>query len=194
MKRIFDIVFALIFLIFVSPVIFIVSIMIKILMGSPIFFIQERSGMYGNPFNLIKFRTMTNNFEKKAESDVERTTKLGSILRKFSIDEFPTFINVLKGDMSVVGPRPLHTVYNLRYSEEQSRRLEAKPGITGWAQINGRNLISWNKKFEYDVWYVDNKSFLLDLKIIFLTFFKVFKTSDVNKNSSETMSEFMGDK
>ena len=165
-----------------------VAFLIILTMGRPIHFRHERAGRNGKPFNFIKFRSMRNG----EGSDAERTTRLGKLLRSTSLDELPQLWHVLSGKMSLVGPRPLPVRYLPRYSPFQNRRHEIRPGITGWAQINGRNAISWEKKFELDVWYVDNRSLLLDAKILFLTFLKVFKRSGINNSGTETMPEFTG--
>ena len=165
-----------------------VAFLIILTMGRPIHFRHERAGRNGRPFNFIKFRSMRNG----EGSDAERTTRLGKLLRSTSLDELPQLWHVLSGKMSLVGPRPLPVRYLPRYSPFQNRRHEIRPGITGWAQINGRNAISWEKKFELDVWYVDNRSILLDAKILFLTFVKVFKRSGINNSGTETMPEFTG--
>lgn len=165
-----------------------VAFLIILTMGRPIHFRHERAGRNGKPFNFIKFRSMRNG----EGSDAERTTRLGKLLRSTSLDELPQLWHVLSGKMSLVGPRPLPVRYLPRYSPFQNRRHEIRPGITGWAQINGRNAISWEKKFELDVWYVDNRSILLDAKILFLTFLKVFKRSGINSSETETMPEFTG--
>ena len=165
-----------------------VAFLIILTMGRPIHFRHERAGRNGRPFNFIKFRSMRNG----EGSDAERTTRLGKLLRSTSLDELPQLWHVLSGKMSLVGPRPLPVRYLPRYSPFQNRRHEIRPGITGWAQINGRNAISWEKKFELDVWYVDNRSILLDAKILFLTFLKVFKRSGINSSETETMPEFTG--
>ena len=175
MKRIFDLFSSIFLLILLSPLLILVSLIIFITLGRPIFFIQERPGMNGKVFKLIKFRTMLSTRNKAGEllNDYQRITSLGSILRSTSIDELPELVNILKGEMSFVGPRPLLTEYMKLYSEEQNRRHDVRPGITGWAQINGRNSIGWDEKFKLDIWYVDNRSFPLDIKILFLTFKKV---------------------
>ncbi|UPG65837.1 sugar transferase [Metabacillus endolithicus] len=172
----------------------IIALVIKCFLGSPIIFIQKRSGLYGRPFFLYKFRSMTNKKDKNGEllPDFDRLTTLGKLLRKYSVDEFPQLINVFKGDISIVGPRPLLMEYLPLYTEEQLKRHKVKPGITGWAQINGRNAISWEDKFELDVWYVEHQSFFLDLKILFLTVIKVFKTEGINQPGNVTMEKFRG--
>jgi len=193
-KRCFDIFVSLIGLILLLPVMFIAAVMIRLSMGSPIFFIQKRPGYKGKPFDIIKFRTMRmpDPLKSSVEDDGERLTYLGRILRKTSIDELPEFWNVLKGDMSIVGPRPLLMEYLPRYSPEQARRHDVKPGITGWAQVNGRNAITWEERFRLDVWYVDNISFWLDMKILWMTFVKVFKQEGISAEQCATMPEFKG--
>ena len=162
--------------------------------GTGIFFTQERPGKNGKIFKVIKFKTMTDKRDANGKllSDAERLTKVGRFVRSTSVDELPQLFNVLKGDMALVGPRPLLPQYLSLYSKEQARRHEVRPGITGWAQVNGRNAISWNKKFELDVWYVDHCSFLLDLKIIFLTIKKVFVREGISSDTSATMEPFTG--
>ncbi|MCD4794179.1 MAG: sugar transferase [Bacteroidales bacterium] len=193
-KRIIDIVFSLIGLILVSCVLLIVVILLlKVNKGKP-FFIQKRPGKNEKIFNLVKFKTMTNKNDENGDllPDEKRITKIGAIIRRTSLDEIPQLINVIKGDMSLIGPRPLLVEYLPLYNIFQKRRHEVKPGITGWAQVNGRNAVSWKKKFEYDVWYIDNISFLLDLKILFLTFKKVIKSEGISSNTSVTMEKFKG--
>jgi sugar transferase EpsL len=194
MKRIFDIILSCIIIIIMSPICIIVVLAILIFQGMPIFFKQDRLGMNHAPFKIIKFCTMTREKDQNNNllSDKNRTTRLGNFLRKSSIDEFPSLWNVLKGEMSVVGPRPLRARYLERYSEAQDRRHEVKPGITGWAQINGRNAITWDERFKLDVWYVDHQSFLLDYKILLLTIFVVLLRKDINSSSDDTMQEFLG--
>jgi len=194
LKRLFDLFFSLVVLILLFPVLFLLSMVIFLTMGRPVFFRQERPGLNGKSFFLYKFRTMRlpRAGEAGAEFDAVRTTVLGKLMRSSSLDEFPAFINVLKGDMSVVGPRPLLVRYLERYSPEQARRHEVKPGITGWAQVNGRNAISWEEKFKMDVWYVDNRSFMLDMKILFMTIRKVIKREGVDHGEDLPMPEFMG--
>lgn len=195
MKRLFDVCVSLLLLLF-SIVICIVAILVRIKLGSPILFKQERPGINGIPFYLYKFRTMTNEINGDGYwlPDEVRLTAFGKKLRKYSIDELPQLINVIKGDLSLVGPRPLLMEYLPLYSSKQAKRHNVKPGITGWAQINGRNLITWEEKFELDVWYVENRSFLLDLKIIVLTILKVFKTEGINHVGHVTMERFTGGK
>ena len=155
-------------------------------MGRPVFFVQERPGLNGKPFKLVKFRTM----REGTESDGERLTRLGKLLRATSLDELPELWNVLRGEMSLVGPRPLLMRYLPRYTPEQARRHEMRPGITGWAQVNGRNALSWEQKFVYDVWYVDHQSFWLDMKILWLTIWQVIARRGINAEGEATMGEF----
>ena len=194
-KRFFDFWIALIALICISPVLIIVTIWLHFAnKGAGVFFFQERPGKDGKIFKVIKFKTMTN--EKDADGnllpDADRLTKVGSFVRSTSIDELPQLINVLKGDMALIGPRPLLVQYLPLYSKEQARRHDVRPGITGWAQVNGRNAISWTKKFELDVWYVDHCSFWLDVKIIFLTIKKVFVREGISQEGQATMEFFTG--
>ena len=163
-----------------------VALAVKICNGSPIFFKQLRAGRGGRPFTILKFRTMRSG----EGTDLERTTSLGNFLRRTSLDELPQLLNILKGDMSLVGPRPLPTAYVPRYSPEQARRLEVRPGLTGWAQVNGRNALSWEEKFKYDVWYVENQSLWLDIRILWKTLAAVFTSRGINATASETMPEF----
>lgn len=193
-KRTIDILASSIGLLVLSPVLIVVSILIRIKLGSPIFFTQDRLGKDGKIFKMIKFRTMLDATDKWGEPlpDEERLTYFGKVLRSTSLDELPELINVFKGDMSLVGPRPLLVEYKELYTEEQFRRHEVKPGITGWAQVNGRNSITWSKKFKLDVWYVDNKSLLLDAKILIMTILKVIKRDDINKDGEATSDYFNG--
>jgi len=195
-KRLLDIAVSLGVLIALLPVFVIVSICIRVTMGAPVCFRQLRPGLHGRPFNLIKFRTMRAPApgEDPAATDAVRLTRLGRFLRACSLDELPTLLNVLSGSMSIVGPRPLLMQYLGRYSPEQARRHEVRPGVTGWAQVNGRNAISWEEKFRLDVWYVDNCSFLLDLKIIWMTAVAVLKREGISHAGEATMPEFMGTK
>ncbi|WP_219375256.1 sugar transferase [Bacillus mycoides] len=194
MKRLFDIFISLLLLICFFFVILLVAIIVKTQIGSPILFRQQRPGLHENPFYLYKFRTMTNERDSNGEllQDHARLTKVGKFLRKYSLDELPQLINVLKGQLSLVGPRPLLMEYLPLYSQEQAKRHNVRPGITGWAQINGRNSISWDEKFKLDVWYVENQSFLLDLKILYLTFSKVLKSEGITNNKHVTMPVFKG--
>ena len=193
-KRIIDILVSLIALIFLSPILLIIYLLVRINLGAPAFFLQERVGKNNKVFKMIKFRTMKDARDKDGNllSDNERVTKFGSFLRSFSLDELPELINILKGDMSLVGPRALLVQYLEYYNDEQIRRHEVLPGLTGWAQINGRNSITWREKFELDVWYVDNWSIWLDIKIFFLTFWKVIKREGINQSETVTMEYFNG--
>ncbi|HLQ82377.1 MAG TPA: sugar transferase [Pseudogracilibacillus sp.] len=196
MKRLFDFITSFCaILVLIIPMI-IIAIVVRIKMGSPVLFAQKRPGLNGKPFHIKKFRTMTDEKDSKGNllPDEERLTTAGKIIRKLSLDELPQLFNVLKGEMSFVGPRPLLMEYLPLYNEEQARRHNVRPGITGWAQVNGRNAIEWEDKFKLDVWYVDNQSFLLDLKIIWLTIFKVFKSEGVNKEGQATTEKFNGNK
>lgn len=194
MKRLFDVLVSLCCLLFLSPLLLLIAIIIKVKLGDPILFKQLRPGLYGDPFEIYKFRTMTSSKDKKGTllPDSERITSLGNMLRSASLDELPELFNVLKGDMSLVGPRPLLMEYLPLYTPEQARRHDTKPGITGWAQINGRNAISWEDKFKLDVWYVDNQSFWLDIKILWMTLIKVLKREGINQEGQATMEKFKG--
>ncbi len=194
LKRLFDFFTVSLILLFVSPIFLLVSVLIFLFVGFPIFFIQPRPGLNGEIFSVFKFRTMSNLMDVNGQllSDEKRLTKLGSFLRKLSLDELPQLINVLRGEMSLVGPRPLLVEYLPLYSAEQSRRHNVLPGITGWAQINGRNSLSWEEKFKLDVWYVDNHSFFLDLKILFLTIKKIFIREGISAEGVATMNKFTG--
>lgn len=178
----------------ISPILIIIAILIRIKLGSPIFFTQDRVGKDGKVFKIVKFRTMLEAYDKFGEplSDKERLTSFGNFLRSTSLDELPELINVLKGDMSLIGPRPLLVEYIDLYSKEQFRRHEVRPGMTGWAQVNGRNNLNWDDKFKMDVEYVDNVNLLLDIKILFLTIFKVLKRDGISKNGHVTMDKFKG--
>ena len=195
-KRYFDIFLSIFILIIFSPILIMIGFYILLINGMPILFVQERPGYKNKIFKFIKFCTMSNDLDGNGNllPDKNRLSPLGSFLRKTSIDELPSLWNVLKGDMSFVGPRPLLMEYLPLYTKEQARRHEVKPGITGWAQLNGRNSISWEEKFNLDVWYVDNRSFWLDLKIIFLTIFKVLKQEGISQNNHVTMEKFTGSK
>ena len=194
MKRLFDLVSVVIFLLALWPLLILLAFLVCIQLGSPLFFIQARPGKCGKPFKLYKFRTMTDvrGAQQQLLPDSERLTSFGRFLRNSSLDELPELWNVLKGDMSLVGPRPLLLKYLDRYTPEQARRHEVKPGITGWAQVNGRNAITWEEKFALDVWYVDNRSFWLDLKILAMTAWKVLKREGISAAGEVTMPEFMG--
>ena len=193
-KSIFDFIAAFIGLIILSPLIIAITILLFILNNGKPFYIQKRPGLHGKNFSIIKFKTMTDkkNSEGQLLPDFERTTVIGNLIRRASIDEIPQLVNVFIGHMSIVGPRPLLPEYLSLYSEEQKRRHNVKPGITGWAQINGRNSILWTQKFEYDVWYVDKMSFSLDLKILLLTIKKVIIPEGINATEKYTMEEFNG--
>jgi lipopolysaccharide/colanic/teichoic acid biosynthesis glycosyltransferase len=196
LKRIFDILAASLSLLLLSPVIFIVALQIRRKLGSPVFFKQTRPGVNGTPFEMVKFRTMLNASDEQGNPlpDDQRMTPFGSFLRSSSLDELPELWNVLKGDMSLVGPRPLLMEYLPLYTKEQYRRHEVRPGVTGWAQINGRNAISWEDKFQLDVWYVEHQSLWLDLKILFLTVRKVLVRDGISGDGEATMSRFTGSK
>lgn len=193
-KRCFDFAMAFIALLPLSFVMAVTALIVKFKLGSPIIFKQQRPGLNERTINVYKFRTMTNqhNPNGKLLPDNERLTNTGKMIRKLSSDELPQLFSVLKGDLSLVGPRPLLVEYLSLYTPEQARRHDVKPGITGWAQVNGRNGISWEKKFELDVWYVDNQSFWLDIKILFLTVFQLFKPVGINQENQATMKRFEG--
>jgi lipopolysaccharide/colanic/teichoic acid biosynthesis glycosyltransferase len=194
LKRAFDIVFSAGWLIGFSPLLLVVAILVRLRLGSPVLFVQERPGLRAKPFRMVKFRTMTDARGPDGEllPDEQRLTAFGKFLRSTTLDEFPEMWNVLLGDMSVVGPRPLLMRYVSRYSPFQARRMEVKPGVTGWAQVNGRNSLTWEEKFALDVWYVDHRTFWLDMKIVVMTFFKVFARSGINSDKAATMEEFRG--
>lgn len=193
-KRFFDFGFSIVVLILLSPLLLAVSILVYTNLGSPIFFKQHRVGKDNKVFKMIKFRTMKNSTDKEGNllSDEERLTKFGKFLRSTSIDELPELINVIKGEMSLIGPRPLLVEYLPCYNERQKKRHNVLPGLTGWAQINGGNSLSWSEKFELDVWYVENWSLLLDIRIFFLTISKVFKREGINQAEGITMEKFNG--
>jgi len=195
LKEFFDRICAVVLIVIISPLLLVISLFIILLNGLPIIFSHNRVGKNKKVFKFYKFRTMKNTVSANNDTikDEDRITKLGRFLRRTSLDELPSLFNLLKGDISLVGPRPLLEKYLTRYNSFQARRHEVKPGITGLAQVNGRNLISWEEKFEYDVYYVDNYSFLLDLKILLLTVTKVFKRSGISPEGSEIMPEFLGD-
>ena len=194
MKRLMDILGAMAGLLLLAPVIVLLSLLVRIKLGSPVLFRQTRPGRAGQAFEMAKFRTMTDARDANGEllPDADRLTGFGQFLRASSLDELPELWNVLKGDMSLVGPRPLLMDYLPLYSERQARRHEVRPGITGWAQINGRNALSWEEKFELDVWYVENRTLWLDIKILFLTVWKVIKRDDINQDGEATMTRFTG--
>jgi sugar transferase EpsL len=193
-KRLFDLVVVSVGLLLLLPVLGIVALAVLLTMGRPIFFRQRRPGLHGRPFTIYKFRTMLDPSDNggRPMPDTKRLTRLGRFLRSTSLDELPELFNVLRGEMSLIGPRPLLMQYLDRYTAEQARRHEVRPGITGWAQVNGRNAISWEEKFRLDVWYVDHASLWLDVKILFRTVAMVLRREGVNAESGVTMREFMG--
>ncbi|KPH53702.1 undecaprenyl phosphate N,N'-diacetylbacillosamine 1-phosphate transferase [Helicobacter pullorum] len=195
-KPILDFILAFLLIIIFSPIILIVALLIKLKLGSPILFTQERPGLNGKIFRIYKFRTMSDERDSKGDllSDELRLKGFGKFIRKSSLDELPQLFNVLKGEMSFVGPRPLLVEYLKLYNQEQAKRHNVKPGITGWAQVNGRNAISWEEKFKLDMYYVEHISFMLDCKILYMTFFKVLKRKDINSNTNITMEKFTGNK
>jgi lipopolysaccharide/colanic/teichoic acid biosynthesis glycosyltransferase len=196
LKRAFDIIVSAILLICLSPIIGVMFIVVKKKLGKPVFFRQQRPGKDGVPFEMIKFRSMKDALDEQGNllSDEERLTSFGKKIRALSLDELPELWNVLKGDMSLVGPRPLLTSYLNLYNDEQKRRHNIRPGITGWAQVNGRNALSWEEKFKLDVWYVDNHCLWLDIKILFLTIKKVFIKEGISSKDHATMPVFKGNK
>jgi lipopolysaccharide/colanic/teichoic acid biosynthesis glycosyltransferase len=191
-KRIFDTITSLLLLVLLSPAILIIAILIAIQLGPPVLFRQQRPGLHAKPFYIVKFKTMLEAYDEdgKLLPDAQRMTPLGNFLRKTSLDELPELWNVIKGEMSLVGPRPLLMQYLSEYSTEQARRHDVLPGITGWAQVNGRNAIDWDKKFELDVWYVDNHSLFIDLKILFLTIKQVLLRKGISHEGYTTMPFF----
>ncbi len=192
-KRVLDVVLSVTALAVLSPALLALAVLIRLKLGSPVLFRQERPGRGGRPFTMYKFRTMAvAPAGATSATDAQRLTSFGTFLRRASVDEFPEMINVLRGEMSLVGPRPLLMHYLPRYSKEQFRRHEALPGITGWAQVNGRNAISWPKKFELDVWYVDHLGLLLDLRILVLTVLRVVRPQGISAHGHATMPEFTG--
>jgi lipopolysaccharide/colanic/teichoic acid biosynthesis glycosyltransferase len=193
-KRPFDLVIALPALVLLSPVIAILAMLVRVKLGAPVFFRQQRPGLHGQPFQMVKFRTMTDARDASGAllPDADRLTSFGRFLRSSSLDELPELWNVVAGDMSLVGPRPLLMRYLDRYTPVQARRHEVRPGVTGWAQVNGRNAISWEQKFAYDVWYVDNLSLWLDLKILGLTVRKIIVREGISQAGQATMEEFRG--
>ena len=193
-KRFLDLIAALTALIVLMSVLAVLALLVRVNLGAPVLFRQTRPGLHGKPFTLYKFRTMTDARDAQGNllPDAERLTAFGRFLRATSLDELPELWNVLKGDMSLVGPRPLLMQYLDRYTPEQARRHEVRPGITGWAQVNGRNALTWEQKFALDVWYVDHVSFWLDIKIIALTFWKILKREGINQPGQATAEEFFG--
>jgi len=193
-KRAFDLIVAVPLLVVLSPAMALLALTVRLVMGSPVIFRQARPGLHGKPFTIDKFRTMTDARDAQGNllPNEQRLTRFGRFLRSTSLDELPELFNVLKGEMSLVGPRPLHTRYLDRYTPEQARRHEVRPGITGWAQVNGRNALTWEQKFEHDVWYVDNWSLALDFKILWLTALSVVRREGINAEGHVTMPEFRG--
>lgn len=196
LKRLFDIFVAITLLLLLLPILLVVALLIRINLGGPILFSQDRPGLNGKIFKMYKFRSMSNERDQHGNllPDEVRLTKFGKALRASSLDELPELVNILKGDMSLVGPRPLLVEYLPLYNQQQARRHEVRPGITGWAQVNGRNSVSWEQKFDLDVWYVENQSFLLDIKILFMTFFKVIKKDGISQAQHVTAEKFKGTK
>ena len=194
-KRLLDLILTIPGLLIISPLLLIISLLVRISFGTPIIFRQKRPGYQGKPFWVYKFRSMTNahDAENNLLPDGQRLTRLGRFLRSTSLDELPELFNVLRGEMSIVGPRPLLMQYLERYSPEQARRHEVLPGITGWAQVNGRNALTWEEKFKLDVWYVDHWSFWLDMRILLLSIVKVLRREGINQPGQATAEEFMGD-
>lgn len=194
MKRLFDITAAAGGIILFSPVLAVTALVVKKNLGSPVIFKQTRIGQYGEPFEIYKFRSMTNELDAagRLKSDEERLTTTGSLLRKYSLDELPQLLNVIKGDLSLVGPRPLLMQYLQLFNSRQMKRHIIKPGITGWAQVNGRNELSWQEKFDMDVWYVENRSFWLDIKILYMTIRNMFKHKNVNGKDGNMVEYFTG--
>jgi lipopolysaccharide/colanic/teichoic acid biosynthesis glycosyltransferase len=195
LKRTLDLVVALLCLLVLFPVLAAISVLVRLRLGTPVLFHQERAGFQGRPFRIFKFRTMTSaqDAEGRLLSDKDRLPPFGQFLRASSLDELPQFFNILRGDMSLVGPRPLHIHYIPRYSDDQKRRLLVPPGITGWAQVNGRNSVSWEERFALDTWYVDHKNMTLDLRILVLTALKVLLREGISAKGCATMTEFKGD-
>jgi sugar transferase EpsL len=195
-KRLFDLSFALIALIILSPIILVIAILVRVFIGAPILFKQQRPGYKGRPFFIYKFRTMTNRVASDGSllPDAERLTRFGHLLRSLSLDEWPELFNIVRGEMSFVGPRPLLMEYLPLYSPEQARRHDVVPGLTGWAQVNGRNTVDWPARFAMDTWYVDHWSFLLDIRIIFLTVWKVISREGINQEGQSTVEYFKGER
>ncbi|MBT1450707.1 sugar transferase [Glaciecola sp. XM2] len=194
MKRLFDLLFTVVCVSMLSPIIVIIAVLVRVNLGSPIIFSQNRPGLHGKIFKIMKFRTMLDIIDENGNllPDDHRMTQFGRFLRSTSLDELPGLFNVLKGDMSLVGPRPLLVQYLPLYSDEQARRHNVRPGITGWAQVNGRNAISWDEKFKLDIWYVENQSLLLDIKILLLTVKKVFVRDGISAEGHVTIEPFKG--
>ncbi|EWG98229.1 sugar transferase [Halomonas sp. BC04] len=196
LKRLFDIIAALCSLVILAPVILVVTLLIRWRLGAPVLFRQARPGLHGKPFEIVKFRTMLDPHDKDGNTlpDEQRMTRLGTLLRSTSLDELPELWNVLKGEMSLVGPRPLLMEYLPLYSKEQYRRHEVRPGVTGWAQVKGRNTLTWDEKFKFDVWYVDNRTFWLDIRILLLTIRKVLQREGISGHGHVTMAPFTGNR
>lgn len=194
MKRAFDFLVAASALFLLSPLLLVLGLLVRLFLGKPVLFSQQRPGLHGKPFTMVKFRTMRNVFDAQGMplSDSARMTRFGRFLRSTSLDELPELWNVLKGDMSLVGPRPLLMEYLPLYTVEQARRHDVRPGVTGWAQVNGRNAVSWGDRFKMDVWYVDHRSFWLDIRIIAMTVLKIFKREGISAKGEATMSKFTG--
>ncbi len=194
MKRLFDLLVAASAIVLLLPLILGVALLVRIKLGAPVLFRQQRPGLNGEPFTILKFRTMSEALAENGElaADRERMTSLGARLRRYSLDELPQLFNVLRGDLSLVGPRPLLMEYLPLYSDEQMRRHSVRPGITGWAQVNGRNAISWDEKFAHDLWYVDHRSFSLDLKILWMTLARVARSRGVSQPGNVSMEKFTG--
>jgi lipopolysaccharide/colanic/teichoic acid biosynthesis glycosyltransferase len=194
MKRLLDLSVSAAALLVLSPLLLLVAGAVRVLLGAPVLYVRERPGLGGRPFRMLKFRTMTDERDARGEPlpDARRLTRFGSLLRRSSVDELPELVNVLRGEMSLVGPRPLLTEYLPLYSAEQARRHEVLPGITGWAQVNGRNAISWDERLRLDVWYVDHRSLALDLKILWRTLAKVLKREGISQDGEATMGKFTG--
>jgi sugar transferase EpsL len=194
MKRSLDLLLSIVALVALSPILLVLAVLVRIRLGSPVFFKQMRPGKLGHPFRLLKFRTMTGERDHEGEllPDQKRLPGFGRFLRSTSLDELPELWNVLKGDMSLVGPRPLLMEYLDLYSPDQARRHDVRPGITGWAQVNGRNALTWDEKFKLDVWYVDNQSLWLDIKILFMTVVKVFSRDGISQSGHSTMEKYRG--
>ena len=193
-KRAFDLLIAVVVSLMFAPLILVIALLIRLKIGSPVIFKQLRPGLHTKPFYIYKFRTMSDKKDMQGAllSDAKRLSNFGRIIRSTSLDELPSLWNLLKGEMSLVGPRPLLVEYVPLYSDEQARRHDVKPGVTGWAQVNGRNAVSWEEKFKLDVWYVDNQSFWLDIKIILLTIKKVFRRDGISAEGEATMPKFTG--
>ena len=193
-KRLFDLALTLPALVVLAPVLLLLALLIRLKLGTPVLFRQQRPGLHGNPFTIYKFRTMTDARDAQGRllPDAERLTRFGRFLRSTSLDELPELLNVLKGEISLVGPRPLLMQYLVRYSIEQARRHDVRPGLTGWAQVNGRNALSWEQKFALDVWYVDHLSLWLDLKIMLITIWKIICHEGISQPGQATMEEFKG--